>query len=100
MKNFTEEQLRVLEAGEIDCIDVVRLMGDYHDQDLPHTLRGRLHAHICECSHCNEMYTGYAFTVALAGQIAQSEPAELPQGVSRRLREALNQRLGLSLAVS
>jgi hypothetical protein len=95
MKNFTEYQLQVLEQGEVDCIDVVKLMGDYHDEELPESLRGRLHAHIKKCSICSEMYSGYSFVVELAKEL-QDEP--MPRSAKSRLRESLNERLGLELA--
>jgi len=95
MKTFTDYQMQVLEKSDIDCIDVTRLMGDYHDQDLPETLRGRVHAHIKNCEICAEMYSGYNFVVELASEL-KDEP--MPKEVKNRLREALNRRLGLNLA--
>ena len=94
MKNFTEYQLEVLEKGEIDCIDVVKLMGDYHDNDLPESLRGRLHAHIKNCSICSEMYSGYSFVCELAREL---RPEPMPVDARKRLRASLNSRLGLEL---
>jgi hypothetical protein len=96
MKDFTDYQVRVLEKENIDCIDVVRLMGDYHDQELPRTLRGRLHAHIENCSICAEMYAGYSFVVNLASELKESE-VQLSNEARNRLRERLNKNLGINL---
>ena len=94
MENFTEYQMQVLEKGEVDCIDVVKLMGDYHDNELPETLRGRLHAHIKNCSICSDMYSGYSFVCELAKEL-KDEP--MPVSAKSRLRASLNERLGLDL---
>ena len=97
MENFTDYQMEVLEKGQIDCIDVVRLMGDYHDRDLPETLRGRLHAHIKNCSICSEMYSGYSFVCELAREL---KPEPMSESARDRLRAGLNKRLGLNLPCS
>ena len=93
MKNFTEFQMQVLEKGKIDCIDIVQLLGDYHDKELPESLRGRLHAHIKECSICAELYSSYSFVCDLAKQL---QPAPMPAAAKTRLRAALRENLGLN----
>ena len=97
MANFSDYQLRVLEKEHIDCIDVVELLGDYHDGELPESLRGRLHAHIEACPHCQALRDGYDLTIKLAKQLKEER---MPSGVQNRLREALNRRLGINLALS
>lgn len=91
---FTEFQLEVLEKKEIDCIDFVALLGDRQDGDLPPSLEGRLHAHMAVCRFCSEFEASYRQTVELARELPQPQ---LPAGARNRLRQALNQRLGIQL---
>lgn len=92
--NLTEQHLRILEKESITCEDVAQVLGDYTDQDLSCSLRGRIDAHIRGCDACTELSDSYRWTVNLAHELA-SKP--LPAGVENRLRQALNRRLGLNL---
>lgn len=96
--NISEYQMLVLEKGQIDCIDVVKLMGDLREQELPHTLEGRLRTHISECPHCQKFEASYNQVVNLANELGQDRKP-IPNDVKQRLRQALNQRLGIRLSV-
>ena len=86
--------MRVLEKSKISCRDIVKLMGDYADRELPPTLRARLDSHICECAACAKFKHTYQLTVQLASEL---EDKPVPQDMQNRLRKALNRRLGISL---
>jgi hypothetical protein len=91
---LTDFQLRILEKDTLACEDVVALLGDYTDEDLSCSLRGRLDAHMRECAHCREFSDSYKFTVQLASEL---EDKPIPTDVQNRLRQALNKRLGIDL---
>lgn len=95
MNQFTDYQLEVLEKATVDCLDIVRLMGDYHDRELPRTLHGRIHSHIKNCKVCSEMYAGYSLVVQLAGELRQDQ--QMSSDAKARLRNRLNERLGIQL---
>lgn len=92
--NASDIQLRVLEKEIISCRDVARLMDDYTDQELSTTLRARLDAHIRRCPECQELRSSYRWVCDTAHELGQ---APFDRGVQNRLRQALNQRLGLNL---
>ncbi|NLF24947.1 MAG: hypothetical protein GX589_04725 [Deltaproteobacteria bacterium] len=94
MSKFTDYQLMIFEKEKIECDDVLELLGDYQDQELPLSLRARVASHLAQCPHCFEVERGYRMVVDLAREL--KEPP-MPEGVRRRLREALNRRLGLRL---
>ena len=94
MNRFTEEQLRIFEKSEIECRDVVSLLGDYEDGELPEALQTRVEDHLEACPACAEFEHTYSLTIALAKEL---KTPPLPNGVKKRLHEALNRRLGLHL---
>ena len=94
MSKIEDRHLRVLEKEKVECMDFVDLLGDYYDKDLPSSLRVRLSIHKQECNVCNNFHQGYEKVIDLAKEI-KDEPA--PIEVRRRLRMALNQKLGIDL---
>ena len=96
---LTDFQLMVLEKNEIDCLDVVELLGDLVDGDLPPTLEARLEGHISGCAYCEEMKASYELTIELARELKNDEKP-IPTAVQNRLRSALNEKLGLNLALA
>lgn len=94
MKKFTDYQLYMLEKGNITCSDIEKLYGDYVEGDLPRSLKGRLDAHIDDCGECQEFVSTYNLTIQLAKELG-SRP--MPTDAKNRLRERLNQRLGIQL---
>ena len=93
-RTFTDQQLYMLEKPEITCKDVEKLYGDYVEGDLPQSLKGRLDSHIEECGECQEFVGSYQLTIRLAREL---KGKQMPEEVRRRLREALNARLGINL---
>lgn len=93
-KTLSELEIRILEKERIECDDVVVLLGDYTDQELSCTLKARLDSHISSCPFCKHMRDSYQWTVNLAHEL-KDDP--VPREVQNRLRNALNERLGLSL---
>jgi len=94
MTHFSDLHLFVLEKGEFTCTDLDSLLGDYVDGELPSTLCARLDQHVAECQACQELKDGYLLTVQLAGEL-RAKP--VPTAVHNRLRDALNEKLGLTL---
>ncbi len=55
------------------CEDVLRVIEDYHDGEIPHALAGQVEAHLCECPDCagmlerlraeDELYRKYATVI-------------------------------------
>ena len=95
MTMFTEFQLMVFEKSDIECTDVVALLGDYQDDELPQALRQRIDDHIEECDYCREMESSYRLVVDLASELPEEE---MPVDVQNRFRSNLNKRLGLNLS--
>jgi anti-sigma factor RsiW len=91
---LTDLQLRILEKEAINCQDVEDLLGDFTDQELSCTLRGRVDSHIQRCARCQELSSSYQWVVNLAHEL---KPKPITQGVQSRLRSALNRRLGINL---
>ena len=96
MSSFTDYQLRIFEKPELECADVTGLLCDYQDSDLPQALQERVEFHIDECGYCQEVAEGYRLTIELASEL---EDVPVPTDVSRRLRQSLNEKLGLSLSL-
>jgi anti-sigma factor RsiW len=86
--------MEVLEKPEIDCIDVVNLLGDYADGDLKPAVRGRFDHHFEGCRHCRRLRDEYLATVE-AAKLIRDQP--IPHEVHNRVRMALNARLGTAL---
>ncbi len=91
---MTDNEIRILEKGTIECKDTTELLGSYVDNELSESLRTRVADHIATCPECQEGEERYREVIALAKTLPD---VELTQGVSDRLRKALNQRLGLDL---
>ncbi len=94
--NAADVHLRILEKESIECEDIKELLCDYVDDDLPQALRARVSQHICNCPVCEEEESSYRNVIDLAKELREEE-TEISEDVQRRLREALNARLGLNL---
>jgi hypothetical protein len=94
MNQFNDFHLFMLEKGRLECADIRRCYGDYMDGELSSSIRGRLDAHIEECPKCQEFSASYRKVVELAGEL-EDKPISID--VQRRLRAALNKRLGINL---
>ena len=94
MNKLSDSQIRILEKQELDCTDVMELVGDLADGELSSSLKIRVHSHIVACQYCQDMEESYRLTIELARTL-RDQP--IPSGVQKRLRQALNDRLGLNL---
>ena len=95
---YTDEHVLMLEKGTLGCEDFETLLGDFADGDLPKTMQAMMGAHEARCEACAESKRTYLLTVRLARALKLDDG--LPQGVAERLRQTLNERLGLSLKVT
>lgn len=80
---------------ELDCRDFTKLLGEYYDHELPEALKREMELHRCGCQKCQEIDAGYRLTIELAKELDQKP---LSYSIQSRLRQVLNQRLGLSLS--
>ncbi|MCB9030309.1 MAG: hypothetical protein H6619_04595 [Deltaproteobacteria bacterium] len=96
MKNAIDYQIEILEKQELNCEDVDQALCDYADDELIPSLKLRIDDHITECEFCKDEVSDYMRVVELARQITE---APMPEGVSARLRDSLNEKLGLNLTV-
>ena len=76
---------------EISCLEVIRELSNYVEQDLEPRLRGDIEAHLPNCAHCTAIYDGLRNTITLMGD---GRSFELPIGFSQRLRAKLAQKAG------
>lgn len=90
----TQFQLRVLEKLTIECADVEELLSDYIDHELLPTLQCRVADHIGCCDRCTEAEEDIRMVVELAATLRDTP---VPDGVSARLKEGLNEKLGLRM---
>ena len=93
---MTDNEIRILEKEALECSDVTALLGSFVDNDLSESLKGRVIEHIASCADCQEGAERYREVIALAKTLPE---VPLTQGVSERLRSALNKRLGLNLSM-
>ena len=93
-KNYDDAQMRILEKSTIDCDDLVAHLDDYVEGDLGTTLKGRFDGHLWSCENCDEVHRTYKLTMELATELRERP---IPSEVQKRLREALNRRLGINL---
>ena len=75
-------------AVKISCLEVIRELSNYLDDDVPPALRSQIEAHLPACTHCTVVYDGLRNTVTLMGD---GRSLELPEGFSQRLRAKLSQ---------
>jgi len=71
---------------EISCLEVIRELSNYVDNNVTPQLREQIVAHLPSCSHCTAIYDGLRNTITLTGD---GRSFDLPAGVSQRLRAKL-----------
>jgi anti-sigma factor RsiW len=71
---------------QISCLEVIRELSNYIDQDVTPRLRKQVAAHLAGCSHCTAVYDGLRNTITLTGD---GRAFDLPAGFSQRLRSKL-----------
>ncbi|MBK9519457.1 MAG: zf-HC2 domain-containing protein [Anaeromyxobacter sp.] len=73
----------------LSCSEVLALLSDYLDGDLPAAARGQVEAHLRGCEGCTRFGGEFTTTVrALRAHLARA--TALPGGVRERLRLALD----------
>jgi hypothetical protein len=83
-----EEQSGLARGGvvEISCLEVIRELSNYIDDDVAQQLREQIIAHLPGCAHCTAIYDGLRNTITLTGD---GRAFTLPAGFSERLRNKL-----------
>jgi anti-sigma factor (TIGR02949 family) len=71
-------------TADISCLEVIRELSNYLDDDLDASLRNRIVAHLRECAHCSAIYDGMRNIVHL---ISDDRVVEMPEGFGKRLYE-------------
>lgn len=72
---------------EISCLEVIRELSNYIDQEITPDLKAQIEAHLPNCRHCTAVYDGSRNVVRL---VADERSFELPTGFSQRLRDRIN----------
>ena len=72
---------------EISCLEVIRELSNYIDQDITPDLKAQIEAHLPHCKHCTAVFDGSRNIVRL---ITDEHSFELPAGFSQRLRDRLD----------
>lgn len=65
--------MRLLRPADIACQQVVELISDYIEGELPRAERRRLQAHFAGCEHCTEYLEQMRATIRLTGRLAVSD---------------------------
>ena len=76
---------------EISCLEVIRELSNYIDQEITPDLKAQIAAHLPRCKHCTAVYDGSRNVVRL---VADERSFELPAGFSQRLRTRLSKDAG------
>lgn len=76
---------------EISCLEVIRELSNYIDQEITADLKGQIEAHLPNCKHCTAVYDGERNVVRL---VADERSFELPTAFSQRLRDRLHKDAG------
>ena len=71
---------------DISCLEVIRELSNYIDNDVASKLREQILAHLSACSRCTAVYNGLRNTIALSGD---GRAFDLPAGFSQRFRAKL-----------
>jgi anti-sigma factor RsiW len=70
------------------CVEIVELLIDYVDGDLPEDRRAEFERHMCGCLPCFAYLETYQATIRLTRALPRCEP--LPPEFERRLRAMLD----------
>ena len=84
--NFARRKIGSGDAVEISCLEVIRELSRYIDDDVNSKLRAQIEAHLPTCAHCTAVYDGTRNVITLVGD---GRTFELPVGFSLRLRQML-----------
>jgi anti-sigma factor (TIGR02949 family) len=76
---------------EISCLEVIRELSNYIDQQISPDMKSQIKAHLLNCKHCTAVYDGSRNVIRL---VADERSFELPTGFSQRLRARINKDAG------
>jgi anti-sigma factor (TIGR02949 family) len=76
---------------EISCLEVIRELSNYIDQEISPELKAQIEAHLPRCNHCTAVYDGSRNVIRL---VADERSFDLPTGFSQRLRARINKDAG------
>jgi anti-sigma factor RsiW len=62
--------------GDLGCAEIVELITDYLEGELPEPERGRFEEHISSCPPCREYLHQMRATVEVAGRLTRDEVPE------------------------
>ena len=71
---------------DISCLEVIRELSSYIDEDVTPKLQAQILTHLSGCSRCTAVYNGLRNTITLTGD---GRAFDLPAGFSQRLRAKL-----------
>jgi len=71
---------------DISCLEVIRELSNYIDNNVTPKLREQILAHLLGCSRCTAVYNGLTNTITLTGD---GRAFDLPAGFSQRMRAKL-----------
>ena len=89
-----KKNLSLVENIVVNCRDVEDLVGSYLDDELDDHLRDRFDGHLNQCGACKLLVEDLQSILATAKTI---DERPVPADVSRRLRLALSEKLGIEL---
>jgi anti-sigma factor RsiW len=88
MRDLIERLLRRRPPAGLTCRELVELVSDALEGELPPDRARRFWEHIAACEHCTEYVEQMRTTLALMGRL---EPASLSPAVERELRAAFRE---------
>lgn len=74
----------------MNCLNVVKELSSYLEEDLDPTLRSSIERHLSDCEDCRLVVDTTKKTIQI---FCNAEPAPLPPDTRERLRQALEKRL-------
>lgn len=90
--DYREQSQQIVSEKDtgFDCINIVKMVGDFVDGELTPRLHNQCQAHINQCAYCGRLLDEYRATIALAAELRDVPP---PPEVSDRLRNVLRAKL-------
>lgn len=76
---------------EISCLEVIRELSNFIDQEITPDLKAQIEAHLPNCKHCTAIFDGSRNIIRL---VADERSFDLPAGFSERLRDRLRNGAG------
>jgi anti-sigma factor RsiW len=90
-----DDLIPYLERANFACVDVEYLVDDYVDGELDEVLRVRFDSHLDGCNACR----GLVFDIQKLVELARTlDHDPIPVGISERLRNRLEEELGVKLS--